>query len=286
MSAASSAQSAYQAPGQENFRNRPRGRFGIYGFTLVELLVVIAVIAILAAMLFPVFATTKESGRRTRCALQLKQLVQAVISYADDNNGHYVPAASDIAGSNLCRWHGTRTSTNANSSFDPTKGPLWKYMGRSGGLKECPTLVNTANGFELGGGGFGYNQFYVGGTYYRNWGPEADQIASATSDIAHPSMTIMFADTAMAASPTKSVIEYSFAEPPYKVSPDGPGIATTSPSIHFRHNGMANVGWCDGHISLQRMRWTAPGKNIYRCNNKAFALGWFGPEDNRLFDNK
>lgn len=281
----SAAKSIYQAPGPDNSRNRPRACLDLYsGFTLIELLVVIAIIAVLAAILFPVLATAKESGRNARCALQLKQLVQAVISYADDNNGHYVPAACDIAGSNLHRWHGTRLSTS--SSFDPTKGPLWKYMGRTGGIKVCPGVASISNGFESGCGGFGYNQFYVGGTYYRNWEPAADQIASATSDIAQPSRTIMFTDTAMGASPTKPVIEYSFAEPPYKVTPDGLGIATTSPSIHFRHNGFANVGWCDGHVSSQAMTWTLPGKNIYRCDNRTFSLGWFGPNDNSLFDNK
>ena len=36
------------------------------GFTLIELLVVIAIIAILAAILFPVFAQTREKARLTR----------------------------------------------------------------------------------------------------------------------------------------------------------------------------------------------------------------------------
>ncbi|MCW3062268.1 MAG: prepilin-type N-terminal cleavage/methylation domain, partial [Capsulimonas sp.] len=34
------------------------------GFTLIELLVVIAIIAILAAILFPVFAKTREKARQ------------------------------------------------------------------------------------------------------------------------------------------------------------------------------------------------------------------------------
>jgi prepilin-type N-terminal cleavage/methylation domain-containing protein len=37
-------------------------------FTLVELLVVIAIIAILAAILFPVFARTKEKARTSACS--------------------------------------------------------------------------------------------------------------------------------------------------------------------------------------------------------------------------
>ncbi|MHB9037509.1 MAG: prepilin-type N-terminal cleavage/methylation domain-containing protein [Armatimonadota bacterium] len=285
MSVDSIAHSVYRAPGQDNFRNRPRVRFGLYGgFTLIELLVVIAVIAILAAIMFPVLASAKESGKKARCALQLKQLVQASIAYADDHDNRYMPASSDMAGENLCRWHGIRKNSYAKS-FDARKGPIWKYINRCGGLKVCPSMPSPPNGFESGAGGFGYNQFYVGGTYYRNRLPDADRIASNTSDIAHPTRTVMFTDVAMGSAPGSPAVEYSFAEPPYNVTPDGLGIPVASPSIHFRHNSLANVGWCDGHVSGQRMDWTTP-KNIFRCDNKAFKLGWFGPRDNSLFDNK
>jgi len=61
------------------------------GFTLIELLVVIAIIAILAAILFPVFTTAMEAGRRTQCVNQIKQVGIATLRYADDNNGFLPP---------------------------------------------------------------------------------------------------------------------------------------------------------------------------------------------------
>jgi prepilin-type N-terminal cleavage/methylation domain-containing protein/prepilin-type processing-associated H-X9-DG protein len=56
------------------------------GFTLIELLVVIAIIAILAAILFPVFATARESARRASCSSNIRQLGIAALMYAQDND--------------------------------------------------------------------------------------------------------------------------------------------------------------------------------------------------------
>jgi prepilin-type N-terminal cleavage/methylation domain-containing protein len=54
------------------------------GFTLVELLVVIAIMAMLAAILFPVFNKAREKGRQATCTSNQRQIVTAIIMYADD----------------------------------------------------------------------------------------------------------------------------------------------------------------------------------------------------------
>ena len=55
------------------------------GFTLLELLVVIAVIAILAAVIAPALHKSKETAKELVCSSNLRQLSQALFTYADDN---------------------------------------------------------------------------------------------------------------------------------------------------------------------------------------------------------
>jgi len=68
------------------------------GFTLIELLVVIAIVSILAAILFPVFQSVREKGRRVACLSNEKQIGLALLQYAQDQDerlpGGVLPAGS------------------------------------------------------------------------------------------------------------------------------------------------------------------------------------------------
>jgi len=72
---------------------------GPLGFTLIELLVVIAIIAILAAILFPVFAQAREQARKATCQSNLKQFSSAFAMYKSDYDGKY-PFGGWIANNN------------------------------------------------------------------------------------------------------------------------------------------------------------------------------------------
>ena len=64
-------------------------------FTLIELLIVIAIIGILASLLLPSLGRAREKATRAVCRSNHHQFYVATLSYADDNNGHFLDDRKD-----------------------------------------------------------------------------------------------------------------------------------------------------------------------------------------------
>lgn len=105
------------------------------GFTLIELLVVIAIIAILAAILFPVFANARERARQISCLSNVKQITQAILMFADDNDGRmpsYRSAWGTVNPNSEVRWWlAIKPYTKSDKIFqcpadDGTRSLSWK----------------------------------------------------------------------------------------------------------------------------------------------------------------
>jgi len=220
-----------------------------------------------------VLGAAREAGRAVVCSSNLRQIGLANLAYSVDHHGYYVPGAANFA-ANLNRWHGQRDHTS--EAFDPTRGPLWDYY-EIDDIKQCPDFVPDQDyvpGFETSNGGYGYNLSYVGADDVSDVFTE---LAAKAGWFAQPSETVMFTDAAIAHS-GPMLIEYSFCEPYLNSF----GVAT--PSIHFRHDG-ANVLWLDGHgdrRTLDRSANSVYGATEAQC--REMRLGWFGPDNNTLFD--
>lgn len=267
-------------------------------FSLLELLVVIAIIAMLAGIMLPALAGAREAARRSECASNARQLATAANVYADDHKGLLPPGAPDFL-QNLTRWHGSRD--HPSSRFRASGGSMTEYLGggeidESGQIaspiRRCPTflpvlraLSDSGAGFELANGGYGYNNAFVGVQRrfvgFDTWVVASDRSGSSLSRFNNPAKTICFSDSAFAAdNGVDGIIEYSFVEPRYW--PDAPGCRA-DPSVHFRHQKMANVAWLDTHISAdtRTFSWSS---GLFGVDSSSVGIGFFGStDDNSLF---
>ena len=256
------------------------------GFTLLETLVVLGIIVLLASMLLPGLSSARAQAKSVVCRSNIAQIMHANRYYVDDYGGVNCPGASNML-ANLDRWHGQRD--RPGEAFDSTRGPLIRYLGPEAEIRLCPTfpaeeIAAESGGFERGNGGYGYNNAFIGVQTRQYVGGEytiTNDRAGVVADwVGRPADTIMFTDAAFAAT---QLIEYSFAEP--RFHSQWPAFRA-DPSIHFRHRGQANVGWCDGHADSHRrtLTWSS---GMYKADPDRLHIGWFGKvDDNSLFDLK
>jgi len=196
-------------------------------FTLIELLVVIAVIAILAAILFPVLANARERARQTRCVSNLKQIAAAWLMYAEDNGGRACPSYY---------WH-EGWMYNWDFAIGPTG---WKYglLGRyakSGELNRCPSFFGTT--WDRPYTGYAYNASYIGGDASTS---RITRAPCSLGEIAQPSRTALFADAGFG-NPASA---HNYLRAPS----DRTSGTFRNGTVHFRHNGWANVAYADGRV--------------------------------------
>jgi prepilin-type N-terminal cleavage/methylation domain-containing protein/prepilin-type processing-associated H-X9-DG protein len=244
------------------------------GFSMIELLVALTVVAALLALTVPTFRRIKEDAWASQSHNNLRQLAIANLGYAADH-GCFAPADDRW---NNRRWHGARTG--AKAPFDPTKGFLADYLGKSRQVIACPLfteLLRTKQTFEEGTGGYGYNSSYIGGLPGPLWNADGTRRSAQPAQLQRPATTVMFTTTAYARA--EGLQEYPYCEPPFWDFGDGPSGYRPSPTVHFRFRGRALAAWCDGHVSFEFPGDQPEGANPHGGKASAHQLGWFGPDE-------
>jgi prepilin-type processing-associated H-X9-DG protein/prepilin-type N-terminal cleavage/methylation domain-containing protein len=234
-------------------------------FTLVELMAVIGIIVVLAGLTLTGLSGARKSARSVTCLSNLRQLASAAVAYAERYDGSYPPAQwSDTADPALTRgWDYTRRGATV-------LGPGLLWSGQSSpAVLQCPAFDGRSQSPGDPYTGYNYNTSYVGRG--SGEGPPARVAA-----VKQPSQTLLFGDGQWSLgankymrSPRRSPTEpVSYAD----------GSATRAAGTQgYRHRGMTNAAFCDGHAESLRQRFTAGNSNV------AEGTGFLS-EGNSLYD--
>jgi prepilin-type N-terminal cleavage/methylation domain-containing protein/prepilin-type processing-associated H-X9-DG protein len=248
------------------------------GFTLVELLVVITIISILASMLLPALVRARVAARSAQCKSNLRQIGMAVQMFMTDHKEYYPPVCDNAF---LRFWWGQRTGYGPDDPVDHSKGYISQYI-PGGEVGVCPQMALSRMELVAAGAtaGYAYNSYYIGGNGnaiapdWSNW----PGMPARGGEVPSPSRTIMFTDSVTVDNvfaPSRYRENWLLDPPSMNYHPPAP--YTTQALVHFRHGGMANVLFCDGHVESMQPH------ELWDVLDGT--LGWLGPDD-EMFDRK
>ena len=240
------------------------------GFTLIEALAVVASIGILAALLLFSVSRAKEKAQRIQCANNVRQLGQAMQMFIGDS--HVYPLMI-----NNGYWKGKYTEhfTSWNAALE---NEMSTHFPRAGwaehkGVWDCPAAKRPSDyPSNMGYSKYGYNAYGLsrrGDTNTLGLGGHKHPTDASSappvyeSEVANPSETMAMGDGFKG---SKGIIEDGVGAlwRTYEIRGDS---RSTGRSLS-RHQGKANVVFCDGHVESLTL------KSLFEEMNDAALVRW------------
>jgi len=240
---------------------RPRGNSAL---TLTELLVVIAIIAILAALLLAAVSQAKAKALRIQCTNNVRQLGIGLLAFVTDNNSYPLRVNSGFYKGEFSE-HNTMWITAiqfAEFSFSgngTNKTSFKNWYGQ--GVWKCPAawrpdMKYTGSGYE----DYGYNAYGLSSWNDTNGLGLGGHFASSPcvppvreSEVSSPSDTMAIGDGFLAYDDL--IRDGSWYLWRFKVASSGMTATQESTKRSYsRHQGKANVVFCDGHVESPTLK--------------------------------